>query len=36
VVSHTVAFEDAVQTFELAGDKQQALKVVLDFGVPDV
>jgi L-idonate 5-dehydrogenase len=36
VISHTVAFEDAVQAFDLAGDKQQAMKVVLDFGVPDV
>jgi L-idonate 5-dehydrogenase len=36
VISHTVAFEDAVQAFELAGDKQRAMKVVLDFGVADV
>jgi L-idonate 5-dehydrogenase len=36
VISHTVAFEDAVQAFELAGDKQQAMKVMLDFGVADV
>ncbi|SEJ65871.1 L-idonate 5-dehydrogenase [Pseudomonas sp. NFR16] len=35
VISHTLAFGEAVQAFELAGDKQQAMKVVLDFGVPD-
>lgn len=35
VISHTVPFGDAVQAFELAADKTQAMKVVLDFGVPD-
>nr|WP_314569752.1 L-idonate 5-dehydrogenase [uncultured Pseudomonas sp.] len=35
VISHTVPFEQAVQAFELAADKTQAMKVVLDFGVPD-
>ncbi|WP_268800077.1 L-idonate 5-dehydrogenase [Pseudomonas huanghezhanensis] len=35
VISHTVPFKDAVQAFDLAGDKTQAMKVVLDFGVPD-
>jgi len=36
VISHTVPFGDAVQAFELAADKTQAMKVVLDFGVPDL
>ena len=36
VISHTVPFEQAVQAFELAADKTQAMKVVLDFGVADV
>ena len=35
VISHTVPFEQAVQAFELAADKTQAMKVVLDFGVVD-
>ncbi|NVZ21184.1 L-idonate 5-dehydrogenase [Pseudomonas costantinii] len=35
VISHTVPFGDAVQAFELAADKRQAMKVVLDFGVAD-
>jgi len=35
VISHTVPFSEAVQAFELAADKSQAMKVVLDFGVPD-
>ncbi|MCS3512569.1 L-idonate 5-dehydrogenase [Pseudomonas grimontii] len=35
VISHTVPFEQAVQAFELAADKTQAMKVVLDFGVAD-
>jgi L-idonate 5-dehydrogenase len=35
VISHTIPFHEAVQAFELAGDKQQAMKVVLDFGVKD-
>ena len=34
--SHTVPFGDAVQAFELAADKTQAMKVVLDFGVADL
>jgi L-idonate 5-dehydrogenase len=36
VISHTVPFEQAVQAFELAADKTQAMKVVLDFGVAEV
>jgi L-idonate 5-dehydrogenase len=36
VISHTVPFGEAVQAFELAADKTQAMKVVLDFGVPDL
>jgi L-idonate 5-dehydrogenase len=36
VISHTIPFNEAVQAFELAGDKQQAMKVVLDFGVTDL
>lgn len=36
VISHTVPFEQAVQAFELAADKTQAMKVVLDFGVADL
>ena len=33
VISHIVGVEDAVQAFELACDKSQAMKVQLDFGV---
>lgn len=35
VISHTVPFTSAVEAFELAGDKRQAMKVLLDFGVKD-
>lgn len=35
VISHTVPFSEAVQAFELAADKSQAMKVLLDFGVGD-
>ncbi|MHA6576451.1 L-idonate 5-dehydrogenase [Pseudomonas yamanorum] len=35
VISHTVPFSEAVQAFELAADKSQAMKVLLDFGVSD-
>lgn len=35
VISHTVPFSEAVQAFELAADKSQAMKVQLDFGVGD-
>ncbi|MCF5177244.1 zinc-binding dehydrogenase, partial [Pseudomonas sp. PA-6-1D] len=35
VISHTAPFEQAVQAFELAADKTQSMKVVLDFGVTD-
>ena len=33
VISHVVAVQDAVQAFELACDKSQAMKVQIDFGV---
>ncbi|NWD73774.1 L-idonate 5-dehydrogenase [Pseudomonas gingeri] len=35
VISHTVPFNEAAQAFELAADKSQAMKVLLDFGVVD-
>ncbi|NWE17555.1 L-idonate 5-dehydrogenase [Pseudomonas yamanorum] len=35
VISHTVPFSEAVKAFELAADKSQAMKVLLDFGVGD-
>ncbi|WP_455928387.1 L-idonate 5-dehydrogenase [Pseudomonas capeferrum] len=35
VISHTVPFSEAVRAFELAADKSQAMKVLLDFGVGD-
>jgi L-idonate 5-dehydrogenase len=35
VISHTVPFSEAVRGFELAADKSQAMKVLLDFGVGD-
>ncbi|NWA02543.1 L-idonate 5-dehydrogenase [Pseudomonas gingeri] len=34
VISHTVPFTRAIEAFELAADKSQAMKVLLDFGVP--
>ena len=33
VISHVVGVDDAVQAFKLAGDKKQAMKVQIDFGV---
>lgn len=36
VISHSVPFSDAVKAFELAADKSQAMKVLLDFGVADI
>ena len=33
VISHIVGMGDAVSAFKLAGDKTQAMKVQLDFGV---
>jgi L-idonate 5-dehydrogenase len=33
VISHVVGVNDAVQAFKLAGDKKQAMKVQIDFGV---
>ncbi len=35
VISHTAPFERAIEAFELAADKSQAMKVLLDFGVAD-
>jgi L-idonate 5-dehydrogenase len=35
VISHSVPFGEAVRAFELAADKSQAMKVLLDFGVAD-
>jgi L-idonate 5-dehydrogenase len=35
VISHLVPFSEAVRAFELAADKSQAMKVLLDFGVAD-
>ena len=34
VISHTVAFNNANQAFALAGDKSQAMKVLIDFSSP--
>lgn len=33
VISHVVGIDDAIQAFRLAGDKTQAMKVQIDFGV---
>ncbi len=33
VISHVVKVDDAVQAFQLAGDKTRAMKVQIDFGV---
>ena len=33
VISHVLGVDDAVQAFRLAGDKRQAMKVQIDFGV---
>ena len=33
VISHVMGVNDAVQAFELAGDKTRAMKVQIDFGV---
>ncbi|MFM8865907.1 MAG: L-idonate 5-dehydrogenase [Limnohabitans sp.] len=33
VISHVIRLEEAVQAFKLASDKQQAMKVQIDFGV---
>lgn len=32
LVTHTLPFEDAVRGFQTAGDRQHAMKVLLDFG----
>ena len=32
LISHTVALEDAVAGFELAGDRTQAMKTQISFG----
>ena len=32
VISHVMDFDDAIQAFELASDKSQAMKVQINFG----